>query len=160
METKEIKINVPDGYEIDEKNSTFECIKFKKKEIISFRAKESAFISGFYIGELSRINYRTDVPFDSCNYNVFSTEKQAKSALAMAQISQIMANDKRFGGIVTDEEWNNTKYKYVIYRSCNKIVCNECLLHTYEFLAFHTKEQRDLFVYENEDLVKQYLMID
>lgn len=26
---KEVKIQVPEGYEIDEKNSTFECIKFK-----------------------------------------------------------------------------------------------------------------------------------
>lgn len=35
METKEIKINVPEGYEIDKKNSTLECIKFKpiKKEL-------------------------------------------------------------------------------------------------------------------------------
>ena len=31
METKEIKINVPEGYEIDKENSTFECVKFKKK---------------------------------------------------------------------------------------------------------------------------------
>lgn len=29
METKEIKTNVPEGYEIDKENSTFECIKFK-----------------------------------------------------------------------------------------------------------------------------------
>lgn len=29
METKEIKINIPEGYEIDKENSTFECIKFK-----------------------------------------------------------------------------------------------------------------------------------
>lgn len=29
METKEIKIKVPEGYEIDKENSTFECIKFK-----------------------------------------------------------------------------------------------------------------------------------
>lgn len=29
METKEIKIQVPDGYEIDKENSTFECVKFK-----------------------------------------------------------------------------------------------------------------------------------
>lgn len=29
METKEIKIQVPDGYEIDKENSTFECIKLK-----------------------------------------------------------------------------------------------------------------------------------
>ena len=29
METKEVKINIPKGYEIDKENSTFECIKFK-----------------------------------------------------------------------------------------------------------------------------------
>ena len=29
MDTKEVKIQVPDGYEIDKENSTFECIKFK-----------------------------------------------------------------------------------------------------------------------------------
>lgn len=36
METKEIKINVPEGYEIDKDNSTFECIKFKpiKKSLL------------------------------------------------------------------------------------------------------------------------------
>lgn len=35
METKEIKIKVPEGYEIDKENSTFECIKLKpiKKEL-------------------------------------------------------------------------------------------------------------------------------
>lgn len=31
METKEIKIDTPEGYEIDKENSTFECIKFKPK---------------------------------------------------------------------------------------------------------------------------------
>lgn len=30
METKEINIVAPQGYEIDKENSTFECIKFKK----------------------------------------------------------------------------------------------------------------------------------
>lgn len=29
METKEIKITIPEGYEIDKEKSTFECIKFK-----------------------------------------------------------------------------------------------------------------------------------
>lgn len=29
--TNEVKIEVPEGYEIDKENSTFECIKFKKK---------------------------------------------------------------------------------------------------------------------------------
>ena len=31
---KELKIEVPKGYEIDKENSTFECIKFKKKQEI------------------------------------------------------------------------------------------------------------------------------
>ena len=30
---KELKIEVPKGYEIDKENSTFECIKFKPKGI-------------------------------------------------------------------------------------------------------------------------------
>lgn len=30
---KEVKIQVPKGYVIDEENSTFECIKFKKEDI-------------------------------------------------------------------------------------------------------------------------------
>ena len=29
METKEFKVHIPEGYEIDRENSTFECIKFK-----------------------------------------------------------------------------------------------------------------------------------
>ena len=78
----------------------------------------------------------------------------------MAQISQIMANDKRFGGPVTDKEWNyNASLKYVIERYGDIIIKNthEKACH---FLAFHTDEQCDLFLKENEDLVKDYLMID
>lgn len=33
MEEKEVKIEIPDGYEIDEANSTFTCIKFKPKQL-------------------------------------------------------------------------------------------------------------------------------
>ena len=29
METKELKIQAPKGYEIDKENSTFECVRFK-----------------------------------------------------------------------------------------------------------------------------------
>jgi len=93
------------------------------------------------------------------NYDVFATEKQAKSALAMARISQLLANDKRYGGVVTDEEWIESKMKYVIFRLLGKIECCE-LAQAYKLLAFHTPEQRELFLAENEQLVKDYLMID
>ena len=36
MDTKELKIQVPEGYEIDKESSTFECIKFKPKKDITY----------------------------------------------------------------------------------------------------------------------------
>ncbi len=155
---KEVKIVPPKGYEIDKENSTVDCIKFKpisKK----WRDNELARITGYFIGNASDI-VKVDMIChnEKDNYNVFATEKQAKSALAMARISQIMANDKRFGGVV-DEEWkDHYTLKYVLTRCENKIVSYSYTTH-YEFLAFHTAEQCDLFLRENEDLVKDYLMI-
>lgn len=158
METKEQKISVPQGYEIDKENSTFECIKFKKIEQKKWRYDESKTIKGYALTTTSLIRPFTcaNVPV---NYNIFATEKQAKSALAMAQISQIMANDERFGGVVTDEEYNQDVDKYCIFRSQGRIV-KGCFNYYNVFLAFHTPLQRDLFLQENEDLVRQYLMID
>lgn len=158
---KEIKITPPEGFEIDKENSTFECIKFKPIEKKRWRDDEDAEIKGYYVGTEADI-LDTDLVFNTTNnYNVFATEKQAKSALAMARISQIMANDERFGGAITDDEWKNTTYckgKHTIYRDDGRIITG---LHytTYHFLAFHTLEQRDLFLRENKDLVRDYLCL-
>lgn len=154
---KEIKITPPEGYEIDKENSTFDCIKFKPLEK-RWRNDITNILTGYFINNWSEL-----IPtgrFNVCsNYNIFATEKQAKSALAMARISQIMANDKRFGGVVTDEEWNRATTKYIIARSDNAIIYSRYQA-TYQFLAFHTSAQRDLFLKENRDLIKDYLMID
>jgi len=155
---KEIKITPPEGYEIDKENSTFDCIKFK--HVAKRWRDRNNMISGYHLkgGDVRSLNGY----LNSWNNNrdVFVTKKQAKSAFAMAQISQIMANDERFGGVVTDEEWGcDASLKYTIERRDNKIeTCIYC--NSYNFLAFHTAEQRDLFLKENEDLVKDYLMID
>ena len=166
METKEIKISVPDGYEIDKENSTFECIKFKKKNV-SWRDTEtdgSSYInkmSGYTIGVGSELLEIKNWLHNKFNRFLFAAEKQAKSALAMAQISQIMANDKRFGGVVTDEEFKDeNKWIYAINRDQNTIRTYEGTHGLDHFLSFHTFEQRALFLKENEDLVKDYLMID
>lgn len=157
--TKEIKITPPEGYEIDKENSTFEYIKFKP--IVKKRWRDSnPEITGFYLGSSGVAAYFfPNSKWDDGNRNVFTTEKQAKSALAMAQISQIMDNDERFGGVVTDWEWLDSRAKYCIYRCDNRIAVVENLF-SYHFLAFHTAKQRDLFLEENEDLVKDYLMVD
>ncbi len=154
---KEISVYIPEGYEIDKENSTFECIKFKP--IIKKKWRDSnPEVRGFYLGGNTIYIYPLG-DWQDGNLNVFDTDKQAKSALAMAQISQIMANDERFGGVVTDKEWEQNVYYRVIFRHGNSIA-KGVNTGTYNFLAFHTQAQRDLFLEENEDLVKDYLMLD
>lgn len=156
---KEIKITPPEGYEIDKENSTFDCIKLKPV-VKRWRDETYKEIKGFYIDSLSNVELSSTLYNNKNSYKLFATRKQAKSALAMARISQIMANDERFGGVVTDEEWDSGEsFQYIIDRYKNKITTDTCY-YTHTFLAFHTREQRDLFLKENEDLVKDYLMID
>lgn len=154
---KELKIIPPEGFEVDKEASTFECIKFKPK-IKRWRDDENARFSGYHITDFSSIlelDHMTNIPE---NYDLYATVEQANSALAMARISQIIANDSRFGGIITDEEWDSNKDKFIIERERNSITTRATVMY-YHFLAFHTKQQRDLFLEENEDLIKEYLMI-
>ncbi len=158
MEDIKNQITPPEGWMINEEKSTPDEIVLKRvvkqKRFIDDR---DAPMSGFLLGIDSTI-----IPVKNCafNHNVFVTVELAKSARAMAYISQIMANDERFGGTITDEEYaDRIMKKFVIYRYVNKVKCAD-FYGTYEFLAFHTKEQRDLFLEENKQLVKDFLMID
>lgn len=156
---KEIKITPPEGYEIDKENSTFECIKFKPVQNKRWRDDKSANVKGYSISWGGCVSSQFTGKNIQDNYGLFATEKQAKSALAMARISQIMANDERFGGVVTDKEWEDDRIvKYIIERE-KKYIIKNFYYNFYEFLAFHTAEQRDLFLEENEDLVRDYLML-
>lgn len=80
--------------------------------------------------------------------------------LAMAMISQLMSY---YGGEITAKEWKDiTVKKHTIERVSsysNNIICGLREI-SYFFLSFHTKEQRDEFLKYNEQLVKDYLMID
>lgn len=116
-------------------------------------------VQGFYISNQSEIVNTGLLEKSPVNNNIFATFEQAKSALAMARISQIIANDERFGGAVTDEEWNESEpRKIVIVRKRNEIYLDYSYT-TYEFLAFHTLEQCELFLEEYEDLIRDYFML-
>lgn len=87
MENKEIKITVPEGYEIDKENSTFECIKFKKKAI-SYRDICHSMTDaddGFYYISGSMITHD-----DRKHYNDF----WMVGAPSYNQIAQIVALNK------------------------------------------------------------------
>lgn len=158
METKELKIQAPAGYEIDKENSTFECVKFKKKHEVN-TWKDIQFISGFFIDANSELEPVEEIlPGDFEDKNIFLTEKYAKAALALAQISQLMPY---YGGQITNEEWESDEWKYSILMERNEIVFYSSV-HIKYLIAFHTEEQRDRFLSfpENVQLVKDLYMVD
>lgn len=133
---EESVLEIPAGYKI----TKIECDKIylKKSEITTYDTIPN--ISGFIT------EYK------------FLSVKEVKSASAMAQISQLMPY---YGGKISNEEWNNPDIKkYCIIR--NNMSIDYCLKRfEYEFLAFHTEDQRTRFTSypENVQLVKDYLMI-
>ena len=159
---KELKIEVPQGYEIDKENSTFECIKFKKKQEIKtwddLCKHGSSKNGGFFIrtyGDIAPID--VDGRLSNGERGVFLTEKEAKSARAAAMISQLMPY---YGGAITYAEWDCLdSSKYIIRRFGNGIDPRTSLA-SYSLLAFRTPEYRDEFLKNNEQLVKDYLMIE
>lgn len=92
METKELKIQVPKGYEIDTENSTFECIKFKpiKKDITYEDVCNSIFETGYYINNRSEIVRINDFVDDTrIDKNNATNRKQLERLLALNQLLNI-----------------------------------------------------------------------
>lgn len=92
MKTKEFKIQIPEGYEIDKENSTFECIKFKsiKKNITYgdiceylFKDKDS-----FYITNSGGVNNYLSV-CSAMDKNNATNREQLKRVLALNQLLNI-----------------------------------------------------------------------
>lgn len=136
IEDKTPVLEIPVGYEVDKIESN--QIYFKPIEVTTYNTIPK--------DEGVKISSK------------FKTQKAAKSAIAMAQISQLLPY---YGGVITDEEWCNPIPKYCITRNNGNRIEQTTRYYSYSFLAFHEKEQRDKFMSypENVQLVKDYLMI-
>lgn len=92
METKEVKIQVPEGYEIDKENSTFEYIKFKpiKKNITYEEICEDLFKNkrSFYISERGAVN-NCIASHTEMDKNNATNKKQLDKILALNQLLNI-----------------------------------------------------------------------
>nr|DAF16307.1 MAG TPA: hypothetical protein [Crassvirales sp.] len=156
METKEIKIQVPEGYEIDKENSTFECIKFKKVHEV-YTWDDIKHIKGVFISLDSSLRPLESVK-DEMDKNTFHSERYAKAALALAQISQLMPY---YGGEITNKEWLNERPKYSIIMIGHEVCVTDTWKTRYP-ISFHTAEDRNKFLsfLENVQLVKDFYMVD
>jgi len=134
----EINIKVPDGYTVDEKNSSFTCIKFKKKEKKEVTCWED-------LQEIKSIDKHT--PEDHSK-NTFTTKEQAEACIALTMLSQLMKDVNE--GWIPDYEDSNRKY--VIRFSKNKLNA-EWFCNTHYFLCFPTEEIRDTFLQNHKELI-------
>lgn len=92
METKEFKIQVPEGYEIDTENSTFKCIKFKpiKKDITYKDVCKNIFNEdvAYYIDRYGEIQYGY-IGSSICDKDNTTTRIQLEKLLALNQLLNI-----------------------------------------------------------------------
>lgn len=91
METKEIKIKVPEGYEIDRENSTLECIKFKPIKKLTYKdvAEELFFEGLFAIDFNGEIRHASSSSNSQCDRNNATNKKQLERLLALNQLLNI-----------------------------------------------------------------------
>lgn len=117
METKEMKIVPPEGYEIDKENSTFDCIKFKPieiaktyKEVVDklFKGGNIEYFINAQSSDKDSIFNQTCVQCVKC-----CSDKQLAKIIAIAKMMNVA---KYLNGEGWRPDWNlnNTKGAYCI----------------------------------------------
>lgn len=125
MNTTEIKITVPEGYEIDRENSTFECIKFKKKGLTYNNVTEKLFTKRitWYIDSSAKIE-KTFMPEGyEMTYGIYATsQKQLQRLLAINKLMNVAEYLNE--GWKPDWENSNCSKWYIIWnhRLCKFII--------------------------------------
>ena len=151
---KEFKIEIPEGYEIDEENSTFECIKFKKKGLTYQDISKRFFCTGdgytIYTDNDGSIKRCKKGPFGGTNPNNCTSEKQAEKLLA---INKLM-NVAKYLNDGWKPDWNTTaEKKYYIVVSNN-------FFDNSKIIIFYTYTNNNSSVYfKTEKLAKEAIRI-
>lgn len=150
METKELKIEAPQGYEIDKVKSTFEKIIFKKVENGLPKSWEDlGIIRGFYVNAHSEVRDFEGCTSKDSNKNTFPTKEEAEACLALAQLCQL--RDRYNEGWKPD--WKDVNEKYIIYFHADKIISGDTY-RAQSVLHFKTKKLRDKFLENFKGLIE------
>ena len=156
MEEKKLKINIPEGYEIDKEKSTFEEIVFKKVEDPLAKlpktweeyCKRTKGYTSYYGYSINGNTYETK--FDGF-YNEFFTKERVKQYVALGKLLQL--RDYWVGNWKDDS--NN--FVNVIY-NLNGEIKNMGLSHKQSLnfpLTFPTREMAQKFIKCFKDLINE-----
>ena len=145
METKEVKIEIPQGYEIDRQKSTFEKIIFKKipenpktwEEYCSLMKGKTIHCPDYY--------YIILRSFEDA-YNMFTTEERARQFIALGKLLQLRdywVKRSKFKDAIGIFTWSEG---VIVTHNCD---INDCAI------TFPTQEMADKFITCFMDLIKQ-----
>lgn len=152
METKEVKIEVPQGYEIDRQKSTFEKIIFKKiPENPKTWGEYCSLMKGKTV-HYTNCNYITISGFsDACNK--FVTKKRAEQFMALGKLMQL--RDYWVRG------YKEFKYALLVTRNENILVYDWSGYRTYpHILTFPTEKMAEDFRECFSDLIKKAFILE
>ena len=144
---KELKIEVPQGYEIDRQKSTFEKIVFKKipenPKTWEEYCKLTKGISSNYANATTNMVYKDRY---TGAYNEFATKERAEQFIALGKLLQLR------------DYWvkGYNAFRYAVYgnRFDGTAICG-WLENTHYPLTFPTKEMAEEFKECFSDLIKQ-----
>lgn len=148
---KELKIEIPEGFEIDEEKSSFSKIVFKEIDNLPESWDDLKCIKGFYINDNSdfRMCATYTYPKESLK-NVWPTKELAQASLALSQLMQLRKVYVK--GWIPDYLDKRTKY-YI--RVDNNI---PTIFITYSYtapLSFPTEELAQRFLRNFKDLIEE-----
>ena len=143
---KELKIEVPQGYEIDRQKSTFEKIIFKK---IPDSPKTWEEYCELTKGSYSNYASTTNMVYEDRHtgaYNEFTTKERAEQFVALGKLLQLR------------DYWvKGSKFKYAVgifTWSEGVIATHNCDINDFA-ITFPTQEMADKFITCFRDLIKQ-----
>ena len=158
METRTIKISLEtatrwaNGSDNELKELALQTYPELAKKQLPKSWEELGVISGYYIEPNSEISeYEVEPPLVNKHQNIFATKNQAKSALAMAKLSQVMAVYN--GNWQADwSDFNQNKY-CICFNGKLSIFIHGIKKH---FLSFKTKELAEEFLTNFKEDIETY----
>ena len=145
METKEIKIEVPQGYEIDRQKSTFEKIIFKKIPENPKTWEEYCSLMKGKTMYYTNCNNITVSGFSDA-HDKFATKKRAEQFIALGKLLQLR------------DYWvkGYSEFRYAVYGDIlDRTVICDWLDNVHYPLTFPTKEMAEEFKDCFSELIKQ-----
>lgn len=151
----QIKIQIPDGQQIDLEKSSLEngIIVFKpiKNKLPKSWEEIENIEEGYFINPDSLVCKVINIQTNKNNQNIYPTEELAKASIAIAKLS-VLRDIYRGYWIPNWEDDESEKY---IISKCENSIGIDDYKNTHYFLAFQSAEIRNEFLNNFEELIEE-----